>query len=267
MSKYRVCGYDMEILHQRQLEIAREIDRICRENNIKYSLYGGSVIGAVRHNGFVPWDHDIDIAMPRKDYEKFLELCMHSTDENFFFSTYTTEPYYPNNWGKMRSNNTVFQEVELVGLPIHNGVFVDVHPIDNIIPCFLKLQVRLSCFWSCVHHVKVGMKHNSKWKEAVYRLFAWLPLKFINNMRDMSMRIFENVPTKYVYKIAHPNGGIYPIPRNTFEDLMEHEFETEKFYIPKNYDEFLTKRYGNYMQFPPEAEELICCSTIVECKL
>ena len=76
MSKYKVCGYDMEVLHARQLELACELDRICRKENIKYSLYGGSVIGAVRHNGFIPWDHDIDIAMPRKDYEKFIDVTL-----------------------------------------------------------------------------------------------------------------------------------------------------------------------------------------------
>ena len=77
MSKYTVCGYDMEVLHARQLELAAELDRICRQEGIKYSLYGGSVIGAVRHNGFIPWDHDIDIAMPRKDYEKFICLFLY----------------------------------------------------------------------------------------------------------------------------------------------------------------------------------------------
>lgn len=257
----------MDVLHARQLEVAVEIDKICREHGWKCSLYGGSVIGAVRHNGFIPWDHDIDMCMPRRDYEKFRKFCDEQPEEKFFFSNYFSEPMYPNNWGKMRHNETIFQEAELVGLPIHNGVFIDLHPIDNIVPCFLKLQVHMASFWACVHHVKTGRKHPNIKKEMIYKAFAVLPFGAINRFRDMAMKMFCWYPTKYVYKVAHPNGGVYPIERSTFEDLVEHQFEDKMFFIPRNYDEFLRKRYGDYMQLPPEAEEFDCCKTIVECKL
>ena len=268
MSKYTVCGYDMKILHARQLELAVELDRVCRQENIKYSLYGGSVIGAVRHNGFIPWDHDIDIAMPRKDYERFVQYWLDNPSEKFFFSNYKSEPKYPNNWGKFRLETTVFLEKELKDLNLHKGVFIDVHPIDNILPCTLQVQAKLSSFWACVHHVKCGMYNGeNKGKLFVYRLFSWLPYGMINWLRDTTMRANNIFHTKYVYKLAHPNGGIYPIPRETFEELIEHSFEDKMFFIPKNYDEFLTKRYGNYMEFPPEAEEYECCTSIIECKL
>ena len=104
-------------------------------------------------------------------------------------------------------------------------------------------------------------------RDFILRCFLWLPFCIINFNRDFSMRMFNFFPTKYVYKISHPNGGIYPIPRCTFEDLIEHRFEDKIFFIPKNYDEFLRKRYGNYMEFPPESEVYTCCSSIVECKL
>ena len=81
LSKYTVCGYDMEVLHSRMLEIALEVDRICKENGWKCSLYGGSVIGAVRHNGFIPWDHDIDMAMPRRDYDKFVKYMKNNSND------------------------------------------------------------------------------------------------------------------------------------------------------------------------------------------
>jgi lipopolysaccharide cholinephosphotransferase len=249
------------------LEIAIEVDRLCKENGWKCSLYGGSIIGAVRHNGFIPWDHDIDMAMPRKDYDKMVKYFLQHEHKNIFFSNYHSEKLYPNNWGKMRLNGTIFQEKELQGLSIHNGVFIDIHPIDNIIPCFLKLQVRMAMFWSCVGKVKSELYEGAKFKRDFYRLFSWLPYSFISVMRDVSMKMFSWIPTKYVYKIAHPNNGVYPIPRCTFEDLIEHEFEGHMFSIPRNYDSFLRKRYGNYMQIPPEADEIECCTSIVECKL
>ena len=146
-------------------------------------------------------------------------------------------------------------------------MFIDLHPIDNIVPLFLKPQVRLATFWSCVGKVKSGIYTGSKTKKAVYKLFSWIPYRAINGMRDFSMKMFKFFPTKYVYKVAHPNMGVYPISRNTFEDLIEHKFEDKTFFIPKNYDEFLTKRYGDYMQLPLESEVYECCGTIVKCEL
>lgn len=268
MSKYTVCGYDMDVLHNRMLEIATEVDRICREQGWKCSLYGGSVIGAVRHNGFIPWDHDIDMAMPRKDYDKFVKYMKKHPNEKIFFSNYKSERRYPNSWGKVRLNGTVFLEKELASLTeLHKGVFIDLHPIDNIIPCFLNLQVKIAMFWSCVGKVKSGLYNGSASKKRVYKLFSWMPYFAINAFRSGALKMFKYFPTKFVYKAAHPNNGIYQIPRCTFEELIEHKFEDRVFYIPKNYDEFLTKRYGNYMEIPPESEVYECCKTIVECKL
>lgn len=268
MSKYTVCGYDMEVLHERMLQIAIEVDRICKEQGLKCSLYGGSVIGAVRHNGFIPWDHDIDMAMPRKDYDKLIKYMKKNPNEKIFFSCYQTEKRYPNSWGKVRLNGTVFQEKELEPIKeLHNGVFIDLHPIDNIIPCFLKLQVKMAMFWSCVGKAKSNIYAGSNKKIRFYKMFSWLPYGVINAFRSFSMKMFKHFPTKYVYKVAHPNNGIYPIPRCTFEDLIEHQFEDVKLNIPRNYDEFLRKRYGDYMQIPPESKRHECCQSITECKL
>lgn len=267
MGKYKACGYDIERMHDRMLEMAIEIDRICREQNIKYALYGGTLIGAIRHNGFIPWDRDLDIAMPRKDYERFRKYCKNNPSMKFFFSNYKSERFYPYNWGKLRQNDTLFAERDLKDLKIHHGVFVDVHPIDNIFPLFLKPQVKLTMFFYCVHRTKSGIYHGKTYKKKIYKMFSWLPFVMINHLRDFSMRMFNLFPTTYVYKIAHPNNGIYPIPRETFEVLIEHKFENRNFFIPANYDEFLKKRYGNYMEYPPEAEISECAGSIVECKL
>lgn len=269
MSKYTVCGYDMDVLHDRMLEIATEVDRICREQGFQCSLYGGSVIGAVRHNGFIPWDHDIDMAMPRKDYDKFLKYMRKHPNEKIFFSNFRAEKRYPNNWGKVRLNGTVFLEQELAHLTeLHKGVFIDLHPIDNVIPCLLKVQVRLSQYFSCIGQVKSGTYRGRGLKYNVYKLFSWLPYGVINALRDGTMKLFKYVPTKYVFKVAHPNDPkLEPMERDTFEDLIEHDFEDKRFFIPKNYDRFLQRRYGDYMQIPPESEVYDCCKTIVECKL
>lgn len=258
----------MDLLHERMLEIALEVDKICKEQGLCCSLYGGSVLGAIRHKGFIPWDHDIDMAMPRKDYDLFVKYMNSHPNRKIFFSNYFSEKKYPNNWGKVRLNGTTFQEKELSSLTeLHNGVFIDLHPIDNIIPAFLSLQVRLALFWSCVGKVKSDIYNGPYKKKLFYKMFSWLPYSAINLMRDFTMKCFKYIHTKNVYKVAHPNNGIYPIPRETFEDLIEVPFEGHSFKIPRNYDSFLRKRYGDYMQIPKEAEETECCTSIIDCKL
>ena len=148
MSEYKVCGYDMDELHARMLTIAVEVDRICRENGWRCSLYGGSVIGAIRHNGFIPWDHDIDMAMPRRDYDEFLKYMQTHPNDLIFLSDYHTERRYPNNWGKVRLKGTRFVEKELSSLTeLNHGIFIDLHPIDNIEPWCLTLHVKTAMFW------------------------------------------------------------------------------------------------------------------------
>lgn len=268
MSKYTVCGYDIDILHERMLQIAIEVDRICREQGFKCSLYGGSVLGAIRHNGFIPWDHDIDMCMPRKDYDRFVKYMAQHSNEKIFFSNYKSEKRYPNSWGKVRLNGTIFLEKELSTLKeLHNGVFIDLHPIDNVTPLTINLQVKLAMFWSCVGKVKSGIYSGSKQKTRIYKMFSWLPYDIINAFREFAMKVFKPFKTKYVYKVAHPNNGVYAIERSTFENLIEHQFEGNKFFIPENYDKFLTERYGDYMQIPPESEVYECCTSIMECKL
>lgn len=268
MSEYKVCGYDMDELHDRMLTIAVEVDRICRENGWRCSLYGGSVIGAIRHNGFIPWDHDIDMAMPRRDYDEFLKYMQTHPNNLIFLSDYHTERRYPNNWGKVRLKGTRFVEKELSSLTeLNHGIFIDLHPIDNIEPWCLTLHVKAAMFWSCVGKVKSNIYNGSKLMRNLYLPFSWLPYSVISFFKDLTIKFFKYINTKYVYKVVHPNNGIYPIPRCTFEDLIEHIFENHQFFIPRNYDEYLHKRYGDYMQIPPEAEIHNCCESIVECKL
>ncbi len=267
MSEYTVCGYDMEVVHERMLEIAVEIDRLCRKHNIKYTIDGGTIIGAVRHNGFVPWDHDFDLAMLRSEYERFIKVCKTELGDKFFFSHYKSEPRHSLNFGKMRMNGTVFLEKEYKDLGLHPGVFCDVHPIDNVFLPLLTLQSRITAYFYCVHKVKNGIYEGSAGKRLLYLPFSWLPFKAINWLRERTMRMFEPFKTKYVYKLAHPSPGRPPYKREMYENLMEHRFEDKMFFMPVDYDEFLTKRYGNYMEYPPEANEKSCCSSVIECKL
>ena len=119
-------------VQQKELQILLEVDRICKRNGLTYYLIGGSALGAVRHGGFIPWDDDIDIAMPRDDYRKFLKLCSRELPAEYFLQTYTSQPDFPYPFAKVNLNNTTFIENRLHKLNIHHGIFIDVFPLDGV---------------------------------------------------------------------------------------------------------------------------------------
>ena len=117
-----------------QLEILLEFDRICRKHGLKYLLFAGTLLGAVRHKGFIPWDDDIDVCMLRGDYERFLTVCKDELSAELFLQTTDTDREYPLQFAKLRKNNTRFVEKSMSDLKIHHGVFIDIFPLDNVMP-------------------------------------------------------------------------------------------------------------------------------------
>ena len=115
-----------------EVEILDEIDRICKKNNIKYFLVGGTLLGAVRHGGFIPWDDDIDLGMLREDYEKFIDICINSDelDKKYFMHSDETDSDYWLPFIKIRKNNTTFDEKVIKNCDTHKGIYVDIFPMD-----------------------------------------------------------------------------------------------------------------------------------------
>jgi len=114
------------------LEILIEVDRICRKNDIKYFLFAGTLLGAVRHKGFIPWDDDIDIAMPREDYEKFLQIVQKEPYSNYFLQNVITEIEAPFLFSKFRKDDTLLLEKAVMNKNIHHGIFIDIFPLDKV---------------------------------------------------------------------------------------------------------------------------------------
>src|SRR5690554_4415622 len=117
-------------LHNVQIEILNQIVKICNQNKLTYFLIGGTLLGAIRHKGFIPWDDDLDIAMPRKDYEKFLELCQGYLGDEYYLHCSKTDPKYWLPFAKVRKNNTIFEEKSIQTINSHKGIYVDIFPLD-----------------------------------------------------------------------------------------------------------------------------------------
>ncbi|MCF0124913.1 MAG: LicD family protein, partial [Clostridia bacterium] len=137
--KYK--DYDLKNVKKIEIEIVKEIIRICNKNSIKYFAVGGTALGAVRHNGFIPWDDDIDLGMMREDYEKFLKIAPTELNDNYelvHFSLYNDYPVY---FAKVKKKNTLFIERGMSKLNIPKGIFVDIMPYD-FCPSKKKEQIK-----------------------------------------------------------------------------------------------------------------------------
>jgi lipopolysaccharide cholinephosphotransferase len=118
-------------LHIIELAMLGEFIRICQKYSLRYYLIGGSALGAVRHSGFIPWDDDIDIGMPRVDYEKFLSVAQAELDADLFLQTHKTDPAYPFSFAKIRNSKTTFIQSDSSHLQMNHGVYIDIFPLDG----------------------------------------------------------------------------------------------------------------------------------------
>jgi len=259
MSVRQICGYDIKDCQKVMLEIAVEIDRICKKYDIKYVLDAGSALGAVRHGGFIPWDDDLDIAMLREDYDKFLTVCEREFDGMFFFQNNFTDPEYQYDFAKVRKNGTIFEESVQKNYNIHKGVFVDVFPIDNVKVNSYKFQYRLFQFVRGVRWRKVRFLDGINFKKRIVRTAAWalsiLSVYRLNLLLEKVMRWHNKKATEYVYKICNP-GELKPLQRREFYiERIRIDFDEHRLYISKDYDAFLRERFGDYMKLPPKNQQ------------
>ena len=125
------------------LKLLRVFDDICRKNNLKYWLDGGTLIGAIRHNGFIPWDDDIDVAMLSDDYEKFIEIAQQELPDDVFLQTRKTDKKYPLYITKLRDKYSTYEEQNVARLNCHKGIFIDIFPMDYIRYPFMQRNLKL----------------------------------------------------------------------------------------------------------------------------
>lgn len=263
---------DQELLRKVQLiqlDMLIEFDRICKANNLKYQLFAGSLLGAIRHNGFIPWDDDVDVAMLRSDYEKFLDICNDYLSPDYFLQTYETDPNYHRQFARLRKNNTKYLQQGYKDLDIHHGIFIDIFPMDNVKPFSFVGRIHL---WLC-HFLVYGVTYSMnksrcysaknpliKYIRLLLHYFTKLfPKRFLFKLADSILCMFNNQETGYVGCLTDSDSiekyYNFIVKKDTFYDLIEWEFEGHKFPIPREYDYVLTNNYGDYMTPPPPEKQ------------
>lgn len=239
-----------------QIEILNDIDTFCRRNNLKYSLAYGTLIGAVRHKGFIPWDDDIDIIMPRQDYDKFMR-------------EYRNPIYKVLNYQTDARCHTVFAEVyDDRTYLIHGrhilGVFVDIFSIDGF-PVDSQLESYCAEF---IKKQKAVVRKRSIYKNSKEKIkeYASYIIRNILYPRKRSTYIAEFESLYSSHKIDDsPNSGYVEygcdwhkevMPSYIFKDYIELPFEGKNYMCIRHYHEYLSRIYGDYMQLPPEDQRV-----------
>ena len=244
-----------------QLEIAKEIKRVCEENDIQYFLSDGSFLGAVRHQGFIPWDDDMDMGMLRSDYEKFCRIAPLKLKPEYCLQNWYTDPNYSLPFGKVVKRNTVYLESKKTTNLKENGFYVDIFPFDYAPedqPEREQLAARLRSIYR-MKLMKSGYKpwmDNDKinWPKRIGYLYYQIKSLFVSQNELAKSYDRLAVATQGSNTLWEQYGGITPVyyQREWLEELADYSFEGVAFKGPKYYDEYLTASYGDYMQLPPE---------------
>lgn len=251
---------DLRQLQIIELEILLEVDRICKKHNIKYSMAAGTLLGAIRHKGFIPWDDDVDLVMFRHEYDRFCQVCVEELDRTrFYFQTHTNTASYRWGYGKMRRIGTEYIRKGQENLNYPSGVSIDIFPLDSVPDNrVLRPLFHFACFvtrkllWS-----EAGQKsERNPLKRWVYWLLAKVPKETVFKLLyDRLVSFSAGNLTEQVRIITFPNPRFHGYRRAWYMNLQDYEFEGFCFPGPRDYDECLTYTYGDYRRLPPVEQQ------------
>lgn len=245
-------------LHQSFLDAMVDFHSLCEKHGLRYCLHGGTCLGAIRHKGFIPWDDDVDIAMLRQDYDRFLEIAQAEWGSKYTIQTYKTEPNMLTNVTKIRINDSHFTSEDGTG---NNKAFLDIFPMSDVPNSKLlqSVQRRLAIFLNNVVYAKIGyITPTSFVSKLVLGSLSKLDRQFLGNVLELVIKHFPHHNSKYVNIVATANyvndtGYATDLwPKYFFEEREEVDFCGKRFYITKHWDAYLTRMYGDYMTPPKE---------------
>lgn len=260
---YKYKTEDLSKLRKIQIEILTEIIRICDKHSIKWFTDGGTTIGAICHKGFIPWDDDVDIAMLREDYERFLEVASHEIKNGYTVAHFSMNSNVPFYFAKVRKNDTLFLEESVKNLKINHGVYVDIFPYD-VVPLDKKLA-KIHKHKILHYHRRFSYRMISSGDKSENNKFKYL----IKTIYKKFIRIFLlGFKKEYFYKkldsefkkynksgssmVSPCIGGDFIVNKNEIFPTIKMKFENIEVEVPRNYDSILRQSFGDYMSLPPE---------------
>ena len=236
-----------------ELGILCEIKRICEKRGLRYFLIGGTLLGAVRHQGFIPWDDDIDIGMPREDYNRFIEVCKDELGAEYFLDCYQTFDLCWTPMAKLRKKNTRYREFQYTDIEKYvDGVWVDIFPLDEadapgmgaMMKCLLVKYCRTAIL--CKEVKDYQMRH-----KILTVLVKPFPAQLFRKFQTWVATMGNKKARAFWANWGGRWGTKEIIDKKLWEPCCHLEFEHESFSAPKDWDSFLTQIYGDYMKLPP----------------
>lgn len=248
----------IKYVREMELELLTEIDRICRRNNIQYFLSGGTMLGAVRHKGFIPWDDDIDIAMLRDDYEKFKTACINELPKKYQYQSYTNKDGYHYFFDKITIKDTYFSTKYSDRFDMLKGFSTDIFIFDKTSDnsFFSKLHFKMLMALRLLMNVRWINEPRkdksyllSKLLLPILRIFS---MDTYSKMYDKLLRKYEKRNTSTVLPPATDHKWRGVMPKKWFETVTDAPFENVMSYIPTGYDDYLKRWYcEDYMDLLP----------------
>ncbi len=251
------CGYtvpaSMKEVWAVQLELLQQLGQVCDRHGLMYFASGGTLIGAVRHGGYIPWDDDIDICMLRQDYDRLLEIAAEAFREPYFFQTAYTDARYSRGHAQLRDSRTTgILQHEAGKFPFHQGIFIDIFPLDGVPddPADLAVLRRHARLCNRLLSLTVRYPTNPRKtavKNVLHTLLSVVPYR-------VYYRWLEKVCTRYSQQPTHRVGALtfdadedkFLFPRHCFRGTVRMPFEHLQIPVPVGFDEVLTIQYGEY---------------------
>ena len=236
-----------------------EFDRVCRKHGIMYSMEGGTLLGAVKYQNFVPWDDDIDVIMLRSEYEKFLAVAPAELGEQYFLQSYHNVDEFPLNYAKLCYNGATIRDYEYSHLTkMHHGIFMDIFPIDHVKPDSLRKHCSFVGVFTGARKIKLGVNLGKlpTVKRVVYKTQSLFPMRTLSRQVDRICKKYNKKTTGYRYEVCNSNRKFKPLPAEIYDELIELPFRDGHFFAVKEYDAFLRSRFGDdYMESLPAEEQ------------
>lgn len=249
----------LEEIQQESFKVLVVFRNLCNGLGLKYWLSYGTLIGAIRHNGFIPWDDDIDVQMPREDYEKFVDYCVKNKEQikPYELHHYKTNKKYIYPIARLSDSRYVLNYTNARDYGL--GLFIDIYPMDEAC-CDSKklLKARTKYFRKILYAASLTINTEKTFKGLLKRIY-FLKSRFTNKNAVLRKydEMFKNKSfgtgnySCYIWEY-----GIHRYKKEHFEKLEEHLFNGELFNIPSDYDFVLSEMYGNYMELPPKSERI-----------
>jgi len=252
-----------------QMLVMDEIHKICKNKGLRYYLIGGSALGAVRHKGFIPWDVDIDIAMPRKDYEQFVTECSKELPKGFVCVDYRTDKaiYSPHALVVMEGTKLVQQDDILNPQLKRYGIFVDILPLDQC-PNDNKQwekQKKQIAKWANLRYRKLSLIYasNTPIERAIKKITRFmmlcLPMSYINRKQSEVIQTYDFLADseckRWCSMVSHYSLDKLSMPKEFFGEPKLMQFENREYYVPERVIDYLTQLFGDYMKQPSKEKQ------------